>query len=64
MNPLSPIALSPTIFDDSSGLRTKFYWATAISIIVAMPVNFLVNKLWAFRKPRTGTRVVVDQQPQ
>ncbi len=64
MNPLSPIALSPEIFDDSSGLRTKFYWATAISITVAMPVNFLVNKLWAFRKPRPGTRVVVAQPPQ
>ena len=63
MNPTSPIALSSEIFDDSSGLRTKFYWATAISIVVAMPVNFLVNKLWAFRKPRRGTRVVSEQSP-
>ena len=63
MNPSSPIALSPELFDDSTGLRTKFYWATAISIVVAMPVNFLVNKLWAFRKPRRGTRVVSEQSP-
>ena len=62
MNPTSPIALPTDIFDDSIGLRTKFYWATAISIIVAMPVNFLVNKLWAFRKPRQ-TRVVTEQAP-
>jgi len=62
MNPTSPIALPTDIFDDSTGLRTKFYWATAISIIVAMPVNFLVNKLWAFRKPRQ-TRVVTEQAP-
>ena len=63
MNPTSPIALSSEVFDDSTGLRTKFYWATAISIIVAMPVNFLVNKLWAFRRPRQRTRVVVSQPP-
>lgn len=61
MNPESPIALSSQIFDDSTGLRTKFYWATAISIIVAMPVNFLVNKLWAFRRPKV--RVVKAEEP-
>ena len=62
MNPTSPIALSSEIFDDSSGLRTKFYWATAISIIVAMPVNFLVNKFWAFRKPKV--RIVTAEGPE
>ena len=54
MNPTSPIALPDHIFDDSSGLRTKSYWAQAISTLVAMPVNFLVNKFWAFRKPPIG----------
>ena len=62
MNPSSPIALSPELFDDSTGLRTKFYWATAISIIVAMPVNFLVNKFWAFRKPKV--RIVAAEGPE
>ncbi|SDL64506.1 Putative flippase GtrA (transmembrane translocase of bactoprenol-linked glucose) [Corynebacterium mycetoides] len=52
MNPTSPIALPEHIFDDSSGLRTKSYWAQAISTLIAMPVNFVVNKFWAFRKPR------------
>ncbi|WP_080796891.1 GtrA family protein [Corynebacterium pacaense] len=61
MNPTSPIALSSEIFDDSTGLRTKFYWVTVISILVAMPVNFLVNKYWAFRKP--NVRVVEAQEP-
>lgn len=59
MNPTSPIALSPEIFDDSTGLRTKFYWATAISIVVAMPVNFVINKLWVFRGPKV---VVVEEK--
>lgn len=61
MNPTSPIALSSEIFDDSSGLRTKFYWALVISILVSMPVNFLVNKYWTFRRPKT--RVVLESEP-
>ncbi|AWB83783.1 GtrA family protein [Corynebacterium liangguodongii] len=52
MNPTSPIALPSEIFDDSSGLRTKSYWAQAISTLIAMPVNFVINKFWAFRKPK------------
>ena len=50
MNPGSPVALSEHFFDDSTGFRTKFYWASAISIIMAMPINFLINKFWVFRK--------------
>ncbi|ALC05505.1 hypothetical protein CDES_05340 [Corynebacterium deserti GIMN1.010] len=61
MNETSPIALSSEIFDDSTGFRTKFYWALVISIFVSMPVNFFVNKYWTFRK-RT-TRVVVESEP-
>ena len=52
MNPTSPIGLPEHIFDDSSGLRTKSYWAQAISTLVAMPVNFVINKLWTFGKPK------------
>lgn len=50
MNPKSPIALSDEIFDNSTGFRTKLYWANIISIAVAVPVNFFINKFWAFRK--------------
>lgn len=49
MNPESPIALPRDIFDGSTGFRRPFYWANFISILVAMPVNFVVNKLWTFR---------------
>lgn len=52
MNPTSPVALPGHIFDDSSGLRTKSYWAQAISTLIAMPVNFVINKLWTFGKPK------------
>ncbi|MCS4489886.1 GtrA family protein [Corynebacterium sp. ES2794-CONJ1] len=62
MNPLSPVALPTEIFDDSSGLRTKFYWALIIAIGLSMPVNFVVNKLWTF-KPKPIT-IIKDVDPQ
>lgn len=52
MHPDSPLQLSPRVFDNSSGLRNQYYWANMISIIVAMPINFIVNKLWTFRSAR------------
>lgn len=52
MHPSSPIGLPDSVFDGSSGLRTKIYWANLIMIICTMPVNFLVNKLWTFRAVR------------
>ncbi|MCZ9308947.1 GtrA family protein [Corynebacterium uberis] len=60
MNPTSPIALSDAFFDGSSGLRTKHYWANLIATLVAMPINFVINKLWTFR----GKRVVVVAQEE
>lgn len=62
MNTSFPLSLPDSIFDDSTGFRTKFYWAQMISILVAMPVNFVVNKIWAFRK-KPPTTVVVDHPP-
>ena len=59
MNPESPFALPAHIFDDSSGIRTRFYWATLVSIMVAMPVNFVINKFWTFR----SSRVVIARDP-
>lgn len=61
MNPTSPIALPSDVFDDSTGFRTKFYWASAISILAAMPVNFIINKLWTFAKPKVA--IVEIQEP-
>ena len=62
MNPTSPIALPSDVFDDSTGLRTKLYYASAIAILVSMPVNFIINKLWSFRKPRTP-KVIIHTEP-
>lgn len=48
-NPTSPLALPEHIFDDSSGLRTRFYWANLIGVLLGTPANFLINKIWTFR---------------
>ena len=52
MNPTSPIALPSDVFDNSTGLRTKWYWAHAIMIGVTIPISFLLNKFWTFKAIR------------
>ncbi len=49
MNPTSPIELPSSVFDDSSGLRNKYYWANLIMIVCVTPINFVLNKVWTFR---------------
>ncbi|MGV0425645.1 GtrA family protein [Corynebacterium tuberculostearicum] len=63
MNPTSPLHLPSDILDDSTGLRTKVYWASAISIIVAMPINFILNKLWTFRSRPKTPQVIHETEP-
>lgn len=36
------------IFDGSSGLRSKLYWANLFGIAVSVPVTFVLNKKWTF----------------
>jgi putative flippase GtrA len=52
MHPHSPLALSPEVFDDSTGLRTRLYWAQLITIAVVTPVSFVLNKIWTFSAVR------------
>lgn len=52
LNPESPVALSTEIFDNSTGFRTREYWSNFIGVIFAIPVNFILNKLWTFRAVR------------
>jgi len=49
----SPIHLSPTVLDDSTGFRTRLYWAQLIVIIVVTPISFVLNTLWTFAAVRT-----------
>jgi putative flippase GtrA len=57
MHPGSAIALSPAFFDDSSGFRTRLYWAQLITVIVTTPVSFVLNKLWTFSAVRGQPQV-------
>lgn len=56
LKPGSPLELRLwfPFLDDSTGFRTALYWANLIQIIVTMPINFVVNKLWTFRAVRTA----------
>jgi putative flippase GtrA len=74
MHPGSFVSLSPTFFDDSSGFRTRLYWAQLITIAVTTPLSFVLNKLWTFSSVRsrpalppvddgTGPGVAAADQP-
>jgi putative flippase GtrA len=52
MHPGSVFALSPTFFDDSTGFRTRLYWAQLIVIAIVTPLSFVLNKVWTFAAVR------------
>ena len=56
----SPIALSLSALDDSTGLRTRLYWAQLIVICVVTPLSFVLNKMWTFAAVRTHHPDLVD----
>ncbi len=51
-HPESPVHLPDPYFTEQVGLRSRFYWAQLITIVLTMPINFVVNKLWTFRAVR------------
>ncbi|GAA2026257.1 GtrA family protein [Terrabacter terrae] len=56
----SPIHLSPALLDDSTGFRTRLYWAQLIVIAVVTPVSFVLNKVWTFAAVRTRHPELAD----
>ena len=52
MHPNSIFSLSTTFFDNSTGFRTRFYWAQLITIAIVTPLSFLLNKFWTFSAVR------------
>lgn len=50
-NPGTPVYLGAEWFNDEVGLRSREYWAQFLTILVTMPLNFVVNKFWTFRRP-------------
>ncbi|WP_341729078.1 GtrA family protein [Brooklawnia sp.] len=63
-NPTSPVYLPSPMFNDHEGLRARAYWAQLITIVLTMPVNYLVNKVWTFRAVKdTRTKSGVQVAP-
>ena len=52
MHPGSIFSLSPTFFDNSTGFRTRLYWAQLITIAIVTPLSFVLNKIWTFSAVR------------
>jgi putative flippase GtrA len=63
MHHSSPIALPTDPLDDSTGLRTRLYWAQLIVIVVVTPLSFVLNKLWTFAAVRTRHLEAVPIHP-
>jgi len=63
MHPSSFIALPSDVFNNSTGFRTKLYWAQLIQIAVITPLSFLLNKLWTFRAVRGKEAEQAGDQP-
>jgi putative flippase GtrA len=63
MHPGSPIALPVDPLDDTTGLRTRLYWAQLIVIVVVTPLSFVLNKVWTFAAVRTHHLEAVPHHP-
>lgn len=62
-NPNSPVYLPEPFFHEEQGIYSREYWSQLIAIVLTMPINFIVNKLWTFRAVRgakTPEAVVED----
>jgi putative flippase GtrA len=62
MHPDSIFSLSPTFFDDSTGFRTRLYWAQLITIAFVTPLSFVLNKIWTFSAVRGNTKVALAEK--
>jgi hypothetical protein len=65
MHPGSIFSLSTTFFDNSTGFRTRFYWAQLIQIALVTPLSFVLNKIWTFSSVRSRPALppVEDEVP-
>ena len=37
---------------EEAGIHSREYWSQLLTILITMPINFIVNKLWTFRAVR------------
>ena len=62
LHPSSPLALPSHLLDDSTGFRTRLYWAQLIALGIVTPLSFVLNKLWTFSAVR-GVPAKKSEQP-
>ncbi len=62
-NPNSPLFLPEPYFHEAAGLNSREYWAQLIAVVITMPINFIVNKLWTFRAVRSSRLHPADESP-
>lgn len=62
----SPLYLPEPYFHEGRGLQSREYWSQLIAIVLTMPINFIVNKVWTFRAVRPSkladAEVPVDER--
>ena len=63
-NPSSPIYLPEPYFHEETGFNSREYWSQLIAILITMPINFIVNKLWTFRAVRGVGQQVHQNAPE
>lgn len=64
MHPGSIVSLPSNVFDDSTGLRTKLYWANLIMVAFTVPITFVLNKLWTFSSVRGGVHPSLEEEAE
>lgn len=60
LHPHSPVGLPTDVLDDSTGLRTRLYWAQLVVIALVTPLSFVLNKVWTFAAVRYGRLDLAD----
>ena len=60
LHPESWLSLPADLLDDSTGFRTRLYWAQLLVIAVVTPLSFVLNKLWTFAAVRSHHPELAD----
>ena len=60
-NPTSPVYLPSPMFNDHEGLRARAYWAQLFTIVLTMPINYILNKVWTFRPIKHTAALAAEQ---
>lgn len=60
LHPDSWLSLPRDLLDDSTGFRTRLYWAQLLVIAVVTPLSFVLNKVWTFAAVRSHHPELVD----